>query len=155
MQAATPASSRAPSLQARPAPPPARAPLTRLRRLQPERGGDHQQQGQEAVAGSPRQRASAAGAGPHGPAGRQPGRLGLPLAGAAPPLPEPGRLLRGRARRGDWAQPRTGPESHWGGPGPSPAGASPAPPRLSRAPAPKGGSRAPGRRRRSVLGTRR
>lgn len=119
VQAGTPTSSRARPLQAQPAarrPPPAeRAPLTRPVRLQPERGGDHEQQGQEAVPGSPRLRAAAAGTGHHGPAGRQLGRLGLPSAGAAPPLPGPRRLLRGCARRRDWAR---------GGPAPNPIGAA-------------------------------
>lgn len=88
----------------RPSPPPATlAPLTRLLRLQPERGGNHEQQGQEAARG---------GSGHHGPTGRQLGRLGLRSPREAPPLPGPGRLLRGRARRWDWAQLQPGAESH-------------------------------------------
>lgn len=123
MQATTPFPPAPGPSRPSPARPAGRPPLTQLARLQPGRGGDHKQEGQEA-----------AGAGHHGPSGRQLDTLGLPSASAAPPLPRPGRLLRGRARRRDWAQPRPRTESHWGGREPSPAGASPAPPSPARRP---------------------
>lgn len=135
-----------------------RTPLTQLLRLQPERGGDGQQQGQEARAGGPRQRCTA-GAGLHGLARRQLGKLGLPSTGPAPWLPGAGRLLSGRApRRREPAQPLPRIESHWGGPEPSGAGASPgrpAPSRLTRRPPRRKSLRGGDRRRASRRAWRR